>query len=183
MNPPAHTLLFFFAKTRLSPHIFISPLWCSTCQHTYSIIKPRCFPPAHIFTCENRIITRQHTHQYWLLHSKLSPEMPCKYLQPASTHLLMFRMHVSTRQHTWLHFRRYLHPSAHTFVCPKPVSTHRALDYFVYPPSAHILSGSYRLNLQPRITVQRAEPSRQHTYRTGWFRNGLRSHIVVVQAW
>lgn len=97
-------------------------------------------------------------------------KITCRYLQPASTHAFMFIMHVS-------------YPPAHTFVCPKPVSAHRALDCFVYTPSAHILSGSYPLNLQPRISTQRAEPSRQHTYPAGWLRNGSPSHIVVVLVW
>jgi hypothetical protein len=125
MNPPAHTLLFFLRRrachhTYSFPHCDVAPASTHiqslsqevSRQHTFSRVK-------------NRIITRQHTHQYWLLHSKLSPEMPCKYLQPASTHLLLFRMHVSnppahmitpqdviyTRQHTHL---CVLNPSAHT---------------------------------------------------------------------
>lgn len=115
-----HTLCFFLRRrayhhTYSFPHCDVAPASTHiqslsqdvSRQHTFSRVK-------------NIIITRQHTHQYWLLHSKLSPEMPCKYLQPASTHLLLFRVHVSN-------------PPAHTFVCPKPVSTHRALDYFVYP--------------------------------------------------
>lgn len=140
-----HTLCFFLRRRACHHTLFISPLWCSTCQHTYSIIKAGGFPPAHIFTREKQNYYPSAHTSVLVAHSKLSPQMPCKYLHPASTH--------------------------------------RALAYFVCPPSAHILSGSYQLNLQPRITVQRAEPPRQHTYRTRWLRNGLRSHIVVAQAW
>jgi len=104
-------------------------------------------------------------------------------LQPASTHVLVFKIHVRyplahtmasqdviyTRQHT--HFS-VLNPLAHT-------------EYWITSPVARqrTLSVSIPLILQPRISEQRAESSLQHTYLAGLLRNGLPGHIVIVPAW
>lgn len=127
-------------------------MWEITRQRTFSYPK-------------RRIITRQCTQKYRLFHLYLSAGQPacmCSARQhtyprvdnacpaPASTHNYFSR--------------RHSHPPAHTFVRSEPGSTHLAYDYFLYSPSAHILSGSHSLNLQSLNVAERAELTRQHTY-------------------
>lgn len=126
-------------------------------QHTFSFLNGELAPASTHFRSFRCEITRQHTFSYLKhrivtrQHTRTRVYNACE--SPASTHNYISR--------------RYLYPPAHTFVCLNPVSTHSAFDYFIYHPSAHIFSGSYPLNLQPRILALSVELSRQHTYSGG----------------
>ncbi|PWW11052.1 hypothetical protein DFO57_11134 [Pantoea sp. AG702] len=102
---------------------------------------------------------------------------------PASTHIVLFLMHLRYPPAHIIASQKVTYTRQHTHLCVKTRQHTPGTGLLHQCLSAHTLSGSSPLNPQQRISAQRSEPSRQHTYPWVWLRNYLSGRRFVVLTW
>lgn len=103
-------------------------------------------------------------------------------LQPTSTHVLVFKMYVRYPPAHTIASKGVIYTRQHTFFCPEPVSTHRELDYFACPLSAHIFRFISVDSAAANFRTESGTVPPAHIF--SWLvKKWFACHIVAVLAW